>query len=102
MIKILPHISEKSSKLSGNNQYTFIVDTQYGKRETANEIEKQFKVNVEKISSISVLGKTKKTRGKIGKRKNFKKIIVTLKKGQKINDFQIETTEEKPEAKPRK
>ena len=48
-------------------------------------VEKIFKVNVIKINTINLKGKTKIVRGKKAKKADFKKAIITLKKGQSID-----------------
>ena len=48
-------------------------------------VEKLFGVNVKKINIIISKGKTKRFKGKMGKRKNEKKAIISLEKGQKID-----------------
>jgi len=48
-------------------------------------VEKLFGVNVRKINIIVSKGKVKRFKGKIGRRKNEKKAIISLEKGQKID-----------------
>ena len=48
-------------------------------------VESLFKVNVEKVNIIISKGKKKRFKGRLGKRKNEKKAIISLKKGQKID-----------------
>ena len=48
-------------------------------------IEKIFKVNVTKVNTIKVKGKTKMIRNKKSKKSSYKKAIITLKKGQSID-----------------
>lgn len=93
MIKITPHISEKSSNLVKANQYVFLVAKAINKKVLADLVEKQYHVEVIKTQSLNVKGKTKFFRRHKGQRQDYKKIIITLKKGQTIKDFQIETAE---------
>ena len=99
MIKINPLITEKSAKMIDIGQYSFITDRQVNKKTLKDIIEKQFKVNVEKIQSINYVGKITNFKRHIGKKKRFKKIILKLRKGQTIKEYQIENSENKPENK---
>ncbi len=93
-----PLISEKSFSASSNGKFSFIGNFKTDKIEAKDYIENVFKVKVEKINSLSIKGKVKRVKGKLGTRNNVKKFIVTLKKGQKISLFEAEK-EEKPEKK---
>ena len=55
------------------------------KKSIKKSIEKIFKVNVTKINTINLKGKTKLVRGKRSSKPGYKKAIVTLKKGQSID-----------------
>lgn len=81
---IHPLITEKSSLLALQRKYVFRVDQAENKIEIAKEVEAKYKVKVHEVNIIWT--KSKKRRlGKIeGKRGGFKKAIVTLKEGQKI------------------
>lgn len=52
-------------------------------------VEKQFNVKVEAVNIINLKGKYKSWRQRSGKKKDRKKAIVTLKKGQKIKEFEV-------------
>lgn len=69
-------------------QYSFIVDKKASKYDVANAVEKLFKVNVEGVRTHIVRGKTKRVGKSIGRRPNFKKAVVTLKEGDKIELFE--------------
>jgi large subunit ribosomal protein L23 len=87
-----PLITEKMTALADKRQYAFEVDINANKIEIARAIEKKFNVTVESIRTIRSKGKRKAQmtkRGRIpGKRADFKKAIVTLKKDQKIDFFE--------------
>ena len=84
-IIIRPYQTERSLELTEkNNQYTFIVNPKANKIEITKAIESAFKVNVLKVNTVVVKGKTRRVRGRVGKDPNYKKAIVTLKKGEKI------------------
>ena len=82
---ISPSITEKSTSLSEYNKVVFKVHKGANKSSIKKSIEKLFKVNVVKINTINLKGKTKLVRGKKTTKPNIKKAIVTLKKGQIID-----------------
>lgn len=89
-IIIAPKISEKSMGFTPDGKYVFEVSIKVNKIEIAKAIESIYKVNVKKINVINTQGKIKNFRGRAsGKTKNRKKAIVTLKKGQKIAEFEM-------------
>ena len=84
--KILsPLLTEKSTNLSEQNKIVFKVHKNANKQNLKRNIEKIFKVNVTKINIINKQTRIKLTRGKKVKVSGFKKVIVTLKKGQTID-----------------
>ena len=82
---ISPSITEKATSLSEYNKIVFKVDKQANKKSIKKRIEKTFKVNVIKVNTIYMKGKTKFVRGRKTKKPSYKKAIVTLKKGQNID-----------------
>jgi len=82
---ISPIITEKSTSLSEFNKIVFKVHKGSSKSSIKRSIEKIFKVNVIKINSIKLKGKTKMVRNKKASKPGYKKAIVTLKKGQSID-----------------
>jgi len=84
-----PHFSEKVSILGDrSNQYGFKVAKDATKAEIKEAVEELFKVSVERISTINVKGKVKRTaRGKTRAR-NWKKAYVRVAQGQEI-DFMV-------------
>ena len=82
---ISPTITEKATSLSEFNKIVFKVHHGANKKAIKKSIEKIFKVNVIKINTINLKGKTKIVRGRKSKKCNYKKAIVTLKKGQSID-----------------
>ncbi len=84
-IILRPLVTEKSVALSAENKYTFAVDTRANKIEIRSAIEHVFKVKVLKVNTINVKGKPKRWgRRYEGHRSDWKKAIVTLKDGDKI------------------
>ncbi|EYT52108.1 50S ribosomal protein L23 [Leucobacter sp. UCD-THU] len=79
---IRPIVSEKSYNLiDANGQYTFEVQPTANKTEIKLAIEQVFGVKVEKIRTLNRKGKTRRTKFGMGKRKDTKRAIVTLKSG---------------------
>lgn len=82
-----PVVSEKSYNLIDEGKYTFLVDPRSNKTEIKNAIESIFGVKVEAVNTVSRTGKTRRTRTGIGKRKDTKRAIVTLRSGETIDIF---------------
>lgn len=79
-------LSEKGTRQTEKyNQYTFIVDKRANKYQIKKAIEELFKVKVEKVNTMNVSGKLRRQyTTQAGKSPDWKKAIVTLKKGYKI------------------
>ena len=82
---VSPAITEKATSLSEFNKIVFKVHKGANKNSIKKSIEKIFKVNVIKINTINLKGKTKLVKGKKSSRPGYKKAIVTLKKGQSVD-----------------
>ncbi len=80
-----PIITEKATILSNNSQVIFSVPMAASKSIVKQAVEKLFGVNVKKVNMLVLKGKTKRFKDKMGKRKNEKKAIISLEKGQKID-----------------
>ena len=81
-----PHISEKSKKISGGlSQFVFKVNKSSNKIDIKNAIELIFKTKVKTVSCCNVKGKSKVFKQKPGKRSNWKKAYIVLKKDSDIN-----------------
>ncbi|HZC16777.1 MAG TPA: 50S ribosomal protein L23 [Caulobacteraceae bacterium] len=80
-----PVITEKATLLSEQNKVVFKVAMDATKDEISAAIESLFKVNVTKVNTMIVKGKTKRFRGIMGRRNDVKKAIVTLAPGQSID-----------------
>ena len=76
---VSPTITEKATSLSEFNKMVFKVHKGASKSSIKKSIEKIFKVNVVKINTINLRGKTKLVSGKKTTRPVYKKAIVTLK-----------------------
>ena len=82
---ISPRITEKATSLSEFNKIVFKVHQGASKSAIKRSVEKIFKVNVIKVNTINLKGKTKIVKGKKIFGSALKKAIVTLKKGQSID-----------------
>ena len=82
---VSPVITEKATTLSEFNKTVFRVHKGASKNSIKKSIEKIFKVNVIKVNTINLKGKTKLVRNKKAYKSGYKKAIVTLKKGQNID-----------------
>jgi len=85
---ISPRITEKAMGNAATQQYTFVVHAHATKTQIRHAIEEIFKVNVLKVNTVNVAGKSRtfarKGQRTHGKQSDFKKAVVTLKAGQKI------------------
>jgi large subunit ribosomal protein L23 len=80
-----PIITEKATMGSEHNQVTFRVPLTADKRAVKVAIESLFKVKVTAVNTVRVKGKRKALRGRVGYRSDYKKAIVTLAEGSKID-----------------
>ena len=90
-ILIKPIITERSMMEASRGRFTFRVDLKANKQEIKNEVAKVFNVHPIDITTIVVKGKVKrsmKTR-KTTKQSNWKKAVVSLKQGEKIDLFDV-------------
>ena len=84
-----PVVTEKTTlQKETNNQVTFKVDPKSNRVEIKDAVEKNFNTKVKQVRTVQVKGKVKQ-RGRItGRRKDWKKAIVTLMPGQRIDFFE--------------
>lgn len=83
-----PVITEKSYVLAAKDKYSFVVARDANKIEIKKAVEDLFKVKVLKINTLNVKGKPKRFRNIRGYRPDYKKAIVTLRPGDKIEFFE--------------
>ena len=76
--------TEKGTDLLPLNKYIFFVDTKVNRLQIKEAIEQIYKVKVAGVNTAKVWGKTKRVRFKAGKTGDWKKAIITLKEGHKI------------------
>jgi large subunit ribosomal protein L23 len=80
-----PVITEKATMLSEVDKVVFKVPLSATKPQIKEAVEALFKVKVNAVNTIRVLGKVKRFKGVLGKRVDFKKAIVTLNEGDSID-----------------
>jgi large subunit ribosomal protein L23 len=84
-----PIITEKlDAAREKYRQYSFIVDLRATKHDVADAVRSLFKVGVEDVRTSIMRGKVKRVGRSMGRRSNYKKAIVTLKEGDKIELFE--------------
>jgi large subunit ribosomal protein L23 len=84
-----PVITEKStSQKEANNQLTFEVDRKANKVEIRQAVEQVFKAKVLGVRTIQMKGKVKRFGRTVGKRRNWKKAVVTLAPGERVEFFE--------------
>ncbi len=88
-----PIVSEKSTELASMNKYTFAVSPRSNKIEIRRAVEDRYKVRVANVRTISMPAKEKgagfisMNKRRRGLNTPWKKAIVTLEIGQRIEDF---------------
>ncbi len=87
-VVIRPLITEKGTFIKSQSKYIFEVAIPANKHEVKKSIEDLFKVHVLKVNIVRVKGKVKRLGRFTGRRKNWKKAIVTLKEGETIELFE--------------
>ena len=87
-VLIEPVVSEKASALREQNKYVFIVRTDATNTEIKEAVSKLFKVTVVNCTTMNVMGKMKRLRGRPGRTASYKKAIVRIAEGQTIAAFE--------------
>jgi large subunit ribosomal protein L23 len=85
---VAPRITEKSMADALVHQYTFVVHPHATKTQIRHAVEEIFKVNVLQVNTVNVRGKkrmfARRNKRTEGRTSDYKKAIVTIKSGQKI------------------
>ena len=82
---VSPLVTEKATRLNELSQVTFRVALDATKPEIKAAVERLFSVTVEGVNTVVMKGKTKRFRGREGRRSDWKKAIVKLQAGQSID-----------------
>lgn len=84
-----PILTERSTELKRDrNQVVFEVSREATKTEIRSAIERVFKVKVVAVNTMRMHGKVRRVRQHVVKKPNWKKAIVTLREGDKIEAFE--------------
>jgi len=86
-ILIRPLITERTTQLMAEGKYVFVVAKKANKIEIGKAVAEIFKVKVDSVNTVNVLGKTKRMGRTQGKRSDYKKAIVKLAAGETIEFF---------------
>ncbi len=81
---VKPILTEKASSMETQSKYTFMVENKANKVEIKKAIESLYGVHPIKINIINVSGKKVRSAKGYGVTKNWRKTVVTLKSGEKI------------------
>ncbi len=79
-----PHVTEKATDLTDNNQYIFKVFPKANKIEIKRAVEDLYDVNVVKVRIVNVPAKPRRLGRTQGEKSGYKKAIVRIKEGQTI------------------
>lgn len=84
-----PLITEKSTRQKEEkNQIAFVVDPKANKIEIRQAVEKLFKVKVRRVRTMNMVGKRKRLGRYFGWKSDWKKAIVTLREGDRVEFFE--------------
>ncbi len=84
-----PLITEKATRLAGENKYAFEVLPHVNKVQIKEAVEKAFEVRVVDVNTMVMKGKARRTRGgRLKHRPDWKKAVVTLVQGDKLELFE--------------
>ena len=83
-----PLITEKNTTLQAQGKYVFEVDGGANKHQIKQAVEKAFKVGVTAVNVMTMPGKRRRLKGREVLSPSWKKAIVTLKPGDKIEFFE--------------
>ena len=83
-----PIVTEKSTALQERGKYTFEVIPEANKQQIKQAVEQAFKVQVTKVNVMTIPGKWRGMGRRRGKTPDWKKAVVTVKPGQKIEFFE--------------
>ena len=88
-VVVRPMITEKATRLGGENKYMFHVHSKANKVQIKEAVEKGFEVKVVDVNVMNVRGKPQRVRGnRIKHRPDWKKAVVTLAPGDKLELFE--------------
>jgi len=87
-VLLRPIITEKTTVLTGQDKYVFEVDIRANKNQIREAVQIAFNVRVVEVNTMTMKGKPKRFGRRVVNRPNWKKAIVTLLPGDKIELFE--------------
>ena len=90
LVLLRPVITERSMTETNAGRYTFAVAGDATKHEIAAAVTESFKVDVVAVNTTKVRGKSRRIGRRIGRKPDWKKAIVTIAKGQRIERYFVE------------
>lgn len=87
-VLLRPIITEKTTVLTGNDKYVFEVDLRANKNQVKEAVQLAFSVRVTEVNTMVMKGKSKRFGRRVTARPDWKKAIVTLAPGDKIELFE--------------
>jgi large subunit ribosomal protein L23 len=88
-ILIKPLLTEKITRLQEQaNRVAFVVKKDASRVEVRHAVESALKVKVKTVNVVNIMGKTKRQGRFVGKRADWKKAIVTLREGEKLELYE--------------
>lgn len=82
---LLPHVTEKATRLGAEGRYTFRVDQEVTKPEIRTKVERQYGVHVTGVAVMNVRGKLRRRGRIVGRSPGYRKAVVTLRIGERID-----------------
>ena len=86
--KVVPWITEKTQMTAVDGKYVFKIPKKVNKNQLRKMISDLYQVKIKKVNMVNIKGKKKRFAGKLGRRSDIRKAIVTLEKGYKIDFFE--------------
>lgn len=83
-----PMVTEKTNAMMEQNKYCFVVDPRANKNQIKQAVEEVFKVKVLDVNTANFMGKMKRMGRHEGRRPSWKKAVVTLAPGSRIEFFE--------------
>jgi len=90
LVLLRPVVTEKSMGQTNAGRYTFAVATDATKQEIAEAVAEAFKVDVVAVNTSTVRGKARRLGRHLGQRPDWKKAVVTIAAGQRIERYFVE------------
>ncbi|MCL4243263.1 MAG: 50S ribosomal protein L23 [Dehalococcoidia bacterium] len=87
-VLLRPIITEKTTVLTGLDKYVFEVDIRANKNQIKEAVQVAFNVRVVEVNTMTMKGKPKRFGRRVVNRPNWKKAVVTLVPGDKIELFE--------------